>query len=100
MGEITVWHDIREEFGVTAQSDRLAADYRARVIGTGLIVSWLALAVFVIWVFSLDDAERTSGLVVAGGLLAALVALPALLSVAAVPIPDTAASKKWHSSTF
>ena len=70
-----MWFDIREGFGVTVQGNRLTTDYRVRVIQTGLIVSWLALGVFAIWALSLDQSQRTSILVTAGGLLVGLIAL-------------------------
>jgi signal transduction histidine kinase len=75
LGEITVCSDIRERFGVTTESDRLNADYRIRVINTGLIISWWALGLFSVWALSLDPELRTSGLIVAGGIFMALVVL-------------------------
>ncbi len=75
LGEITVCVDIRREFAVTGRSDHLAAEYRVRVIHTGLIVSWLALGVFSLWALSIDQNQRTPALVVVGGLAVALAAL-------------------------
>ena len=75
MGEITVWFDIREEFDVAGQSDRFSIDYRVRVVHTGLIVSWLALAIFTVWTFSIEGDDRTSSLIVFGGLFGGLVVL-------------------------
>lgn len=70
-----MYSDIRERFGVTTESDRLSADYRVRVINAGLIVSWVALGIFSVWALSLDQASRTSGLIVAGGMFIALLVL-------------------------
>jgi K+-sensing histidine kinase KdpD len=86
LGEITVCSDIRERFGVTTESDRLNTDYRVRVINAGLIVSWLALGIFLVWALSLDQESQTSGLIVAAGLFIALLVLTV------TPWPRTLAS--------
>lgn len=57
------------------EGSQLTADYRVRVINTGLIVSWLALAIFAIWALSTDDGSRTTDVIAVGGLFIGLVAL-------------------------
>lgn len=51
----------------------MIVDYRARVIHAGLIVSWVALLLFLFWVMSLD-IFRDAGAVL-GGFTAGLVIL-------------------------
>ncbi len=63
----------------TSDNAGLAAvtDYRIRVINTGLIVSWFAVAMFVLWVVVRTSADRTPLLVIATALVVALIVLTA-----------------------
>jgi len=55
-------------------SDRdLIIDYRIRVIQTGLVVSWIALAMFSLWVFSLDAGPYVGNIVMVGAFVVGLV---------------------------
>ncbi|MEZ5175830.1 MAG: ATP-binding protein [Acidimicrobiia bacterium] len=51
---------------MSRSDDRLMIDYRVRVIHTGLVVSWMAFAVFTIWSLSLTGPDREVALLSAG----------------------------------
>ncbi|MCB1246293.1 MAG: GAF domain-containing protein [Acidimicrobiia bacterium] len=50
-------------------------DYRIRVINIGLIVSWLAVAIFIVWALVHETADTTTALFIGGGLVGALILL-------------------------
>lgn len=50
-------------------------DYRLRVINAGLIVSWLAALIFMIWGLSRTSDDRTGTLVISGAIVIALALL-------------------------
>ncbi|MDA2979439.1 MAG: ATP-binding protein [Actinomycetota bacterium] len=57
------------------QNSRPIIDYRIRIINTGLILSWFALVILVLWTIRLESEERTATLVAVGALTVGLIAL-------------------------
>ena len=60
---------------MNAQNSRPIIDYRIRIINTGLILSWFALVILVLWTLRLESEKRTSTLVAVGALSVGLIAL-------------------------